>query len=76
MCRLARPPLSHFVLENFTEALVSGLTLPDDSHASDAGLKTEILKGRKSSTYFKLIVLAFLHTFYMQCFESSFPNIW
>ena len=34
------------ILPTFTEALVLGLALPDDSHASDAGLKTEILKGK------------------------------
>jgi len=32
------------ILPTFTEALVSALSLPDHSHASDAGLKTEILK--------------------------------
>jgi len=32
------------ILPTFTEALVAGLSLPDDSHASDPGLKTEILK--------------------------------
>ena len=34
------------VLPTFTEALVSSLSLPDDSHLSDVGLKTEVLKGR------------------------------
>jgi hypothetical protein len=34
------------VLPTFTEALVSSLNLPDDSHLSDVGLKTEVLKGR------------------------------
>jgi hypothetical protein len=33
------------VLPAFTEALVSSLSLPDDSHLSDVGLKTEVLKG-------------------------------
>jgi hypothetical protein len=34
------------VLPTFTEALVSSLNLPDDSHLSDVGLKTEVLKGQ------------------------------
>jgi hypothetical protein len=34
------------VLPTFTEALVSSLSLPDDSHLSDVGLKTEVLKGK------------------------------
>ena len=40
------------VLPTFTEALVSSLNLPDDSHLSDAGLKTEVLKGRAPDTFF------------------------
>lgn len=32
------------ILPYFTEALVTGLNLPDESHISDAGLKTEVLK--------------------------------
>ena len=38
------------VLPTFTEALVSSLNLPDDSHLSDVGLKTEVLKGRQTTT--------------------------
>ena len=34
------------VLPTFTEALVVALKVPDDSHLTDAGLKTEALKGR------------------------------
>ena len=34
------------VLPTFTEALVVALKVPDDSHLTDAGLKTEVLKGR------------------------------
>ena len=33
------------VLPTFTEALVVALKVPDDSHLTDAGLKTEALKG-------------------------------
>ena len=32
------------VLPKFTEALVGGLSLPEESHLTDAGLKTDILK--------------------------------
>ncbi len=34
------------VLPTFTEALVGSLNLPTESHDSDVGLKTEVLKGR------------------------------
>ena len=34
------------VLPTFTEALVVALKVPDDSHLTDAGLKTEALKGK------------------------------
>ncbi len=37
------------ILPVFTEALVTGLNLPDDSHFTDAGLKTEVLKGENTS---------------------------
>ena len=30
----------------FTEALVTGLSYPDDSHFTDAGLKMAVLKGK------------------------------
>ena len=33
------------ILPTFTEALVTGLNIPEESHFTDAGLKTEILKG-------------------------------
>ena len=36
------------VLPTFTEALVVALKVPDDSHLTDAGLKTEALKGREN----------------------------
>ena len=32
------------ILPSFTEALVGGLSIPEDSHLSDVGLKTDILK--------------------------------
>ena len=35
------------VLPTFTEALVGSLNLPTESHDSDVGLKTEVLKGKK-----------------------------
>ena len=31
----------------FTEALVTGLSYPDDSHFTDAGLKMAVLKGER-----------------------------
>jgi hypothetical protein len=31
------------VLTTFSEALVAALSVPDSSHASDAGLKTQVL---------------------------------
>jgi hypothetical protein len=31
------------VLTTFSEALVAALSIPDSSHASDAGLKTQVL---------------------------------
>ncbi len=34
------------VLPTFTEALVVALKVPDESHLTDAGLKTEVLKGK------------------------------
>lgn len=33
------------LIRTFTEALVTALHVPDDSHITDAGLKTEVLKG-------------------------------
>ena len=42
------------ILPTFTEGLVYGLSLPDDSHASDAGLRAEILKGRTCVTFLRL----------------------
>lgn len=33
------------ILPTFTEALVVSLKIPDESHLTDAGLKTEVLKG-------------------------------
>ncbi len=33
------------ILPTFTQALVAALNVPDDSHLTDAGLKTEVLKG-------------------------------
>ena len=36
------------VLPTFTEALVGSLNLPTESHDSDVGLKTEVLKGKKN----------------------------
>ena len=35
------------VLPTFTEALVISLKVPDESHLTGAGLKTEVLKGEK-----------------------------
>ena len=35
------------ILPYFTEALVTGLSIPDDSHFTDTGLKMAVLKGRK-----------------------------
>eukprot|EP00094_Tigriopus_californicus_P002531 TCALIF_02446-PA protein Name:"Similar to Ipo9 Importin-9 (Mus musculus)" AED:0.08 eAED:0.08 QI:0/0.33/0.2/0.9/1/1/10/0/889 len=32
------------ILPTFTDALIDGLSIPDDSHLTDAGLKTEVLK--------------------------------
>ena len=37
------------ILPYFTEALVTGLSIPDDSHFTDAGLKTAVLKGKEST---------------------------
>lgn len=34
------------ILPTFTDALIDGLSIPDDSHLTDAGLKTEVLKGK------------------------------
>ena len=34
------------ILPYFTEALVTGLSYPDDSHFTDAGLKMAVLKGK------------------------------
>jgi hypothetical protein len=42
----------HPVLPTFTEALVLALKVPDESHLTDAGLKTEVLKGKKTTTVF------------------------
>ena len=39
----------------FTEALVTGLSYPDDSHFTDAGLKMAVLKGRFETIYFLII---------------------
>ena len=36
----------------FTEALVTGLSYPDDSHFTDAGLKMAVLKGRFEIIFF------------------------
>ena len=44
------------ILPTFTEALVSGLSLPDNSHASDPGLKSEILKARPFHPFHMLIM--------------------
>jgi hypothetical protein len=45
------------VLPTFTEALVSSLNLPDDSHLSDVGLKTEVLKGQLMKYPLEIILL-------------------
>ena len=34
------------ILPYFTEALVTGLSIPDDSHFTDTGLKMAVLKGK------------------------------
>ena len=34
------------ILPYFTEALVTGLSHPEDSHFTDAGLKMAVLKGK------------------------------
>lgn len=36
------------ILPTFTHALVTALHVPDSSHATDPGLKTEVLKGKAS----------------------------
>ena len=37
------------LLPTFTDALVTALNVPDDSHLTDPGLKTEVLKGNNFS---------------------------
>ena len=50
------------VLPTFTEALVVALKVPDDSHLTDAGLKTEALKGMCSPLSISKFPLRFLIT--------------
>lgn len=51
ICTMAETDKSIFkailgpILPFFTEALVTGLSIPDDSHFTDAGLKMAVLKG-------------------------------
>ena len=40
------------ILPYFTEALVTGLSYPDDSHFTDAGLKMAVLKGKFEIIFF------------------------
>ena len=52
ICTMAETDKSLFkailgpILPYFTEALVTGLSIPDDSHFTDTGLKMAVLKGK------------------------------
>ena len=52
ICAMAETDKSIFkailgpILPYFTEALVTGLSIPDDSHFTDTGLKMAVLKGK------------------------------
>ena len=64
ICTMAETDKSIFkailgpILPFFTEALVSGLSIPDDSHFTDRGLKMVVLKGE-----WKIFFLLFLQRF-------------
>jgi hypothetical protein len=52
ICTMAETDRSIFkailgpILPYFTEALITGLSYPEDSHFTDAGLKMSVLKGK------------------------------
>ena len=50
------------ILPYFTEALVTGLSFPSDSHFTDTGLKMAVLKGRIHFSSFLQFIFHILHS--------------